>query len=263
MNKQLLVKQLQSLKKSKKIVGSLECIALQRTRSGMQALMNSRKYLSIQRDMFACVPQIVRSCSIASLRDIILIGNQAGLCFSVSDGLWKRLLKELRLRGAGVRLWVSGQNFFSKKYHRLLALGLVELHYIPKQGLQDFVTPWVATWQAGTVSNLYVIYPKFHNLYQHEVITKEVLVTQPRASAEIVVLPDLPLSQTQALEMYVMAVLHNAYHEAYLSECAVKSMSMKLAKDNADELTQEYNIKLSTVTQGLITQELNELMIGN
>jgi len=263
MSKQLLVKKLSSIKKSKKIVGSLECIALHRTRSGMQALINSRKYLSIQSDMLACVPKLISVNPVASLYDIILMGNQSGLCFSISDGLLKRLLKELKKRGTGVRLWVSGQNFFSKKHHKLQTLGLAELHYIPKQGLRDFVTPWVTDWLNGTISKLYLIYPKFHNIYRHEIVTKDVLATQPNHNSEIEVLPDMPLNQAQALELYLIAVLHNAYHEANLAECAVKGISMKVAKDNADDLMQKYNIKIRTVTQGLITQELNELMIGN
>lgn len=263
MNKQLLIKKFMSIKKSKKIVSSIEAIALHRAHTSMQDLISSRNYLRVQSDVFSYLPALVRTPQKESFNDIILIGNQSGLCFAILDGIWKKLLKHLKICGPRVRLWVSGQNFYNRQKSRLQELDL-ELHYIPNKGIKELITPWVSDWILGLTSTVYLIHPKFQNIYHYDIVGKGVwpdkLIYSP---IEVLSLPDLPLNQTQGLEMYLMAILHNASQEAYISECASKGLSMKTAKDNADDLIYKYNIKINTVTQGLITQELNELMIGN
>ena len=121
---------------------------------------------------------------------------------------------------------------------------------------------------AGKIDEVYLIYTHFETILSHVPCVEKILPIrtdtdgEPRIASSMSYDPDISTFISYAVPMYLNIIIYGAMMESTVCEQASRMTSMDAATRNAaeiiDDLTLEYNRK----RQGMITQEITEIVSG-
>lgn len=121
---------------------------------------------------------------------------------------------------------------------------------------------------AGEIGEIHLVYTHFKNTVVHIPTTLQLLPVQVEAQEEETV--SVPMnfepSEEEVLEQlvpkYVTSLIYGALVEAVASENGARMQAMDSATSNAEEIISDLSLKYNRARQGVITQELTEIIAG-
>lgn len=130
----------------------------------------------------------------------------------------------------------------------------------------------LASYTAGEISEIYLVYTHFKNTVSHEAKLMKLLPVEWReeqiGSKEpgSKVLMNYEPSEEETLNLiihkYVTSLIYGALVEAAASENGARMQAMDSATGNAEEIISDLTLKYNRARQGSITQELTEIIAG-
>jgi len=213
----------------------------------------------------------------------IVFTSDRGKCGSYNINICKAVLAHANANGKNaVLLPVGGRgvDFFlsqSQNIHRQLgsmpenptfedaeAMGLSVLEDFRVEAPGDTPSP-------GEIDELYIAYTSFHTVLNLEPIIKPVLPINMRMKAEPLNYadapemeydPDVDIFLGYMAPMYLNAQIYGAMLEAALCEQAARMVATDTAVNNAEELIEDLTLQFNRQRQGIITQEITEIVSG-
>jgi len=125
--------------------------------------------------------------------------------------------------------------------------------------------------QVEGIDELYIAYTKYHTVLNLEPIIKPVLPLSLRINAEpdddslpleMEYDPDLDSFLGYMAPMYLNVKIYGAMLEAALCEQAARMVATDTATNNAEELIENLTLLFNRQRQGMITQEITEIVSG-
>ncbi len=114
---------------------------------------------------------------------------------------------------------------------------------------------------SGQVASVYLAYTYFENSLIQKAILQRLLSIEPKKvkPEEYIAEPDLKSILTDLIPRYLLIKMRLVFLEAFTSEHAARTISMKTATDNARELLEGLVLLRNKVRQAGITQDILEI----
>jgi len=226
----------------------------------------------------------------------IVLTSDRGKCGSYNINICKAVLAHANAHGKSALILpvgARGMDFFvsqSQNVHRFLgsmseAPSYEEAEAIGAQVLEDFCGESRAadavnktrapktTEIVGEIDELYIAYTRYHTVLNLEPIVRPVLPIGLRLSEEpdmdfetdppeMEYDPDVDSFLGYMAPMYLNVQIYGAMLEAALCEQAARMVATDTAVNNAEELIENLTLQFNRQRQGIITQEITEIVSG-
>jgi len=124
-------------------------------------------------------------------------------------------------------------------------------------------------YKSGEVDEVYIIYTHFESVLAHIPYIEKLLPLKMAASEDfdagaftMSYDPDISTFITHAVPMYLNITIFGAMMESAVCEQACRMTSMDSATRNATEIIEDLTLEYNRKRQGLITQEITEIVSG-
>jgi len=211
----------------------------------------------------------------------IVFTSDRGKCGSYNINICKAVLAHASANGKNALILpvgTRGTDFFlsnSQNVHRQLgdmpeAPAYEDAEAMGLKVLADFCRD-TETAKPGEIDELYIAYTKYHTVLNLEPTIKPVLPLSLRVDngldaatelSEIEYDPDVDSFLRYMAPMYLNVQIYGAMLEAALCEQAARMVATDTATNNAEELIEDLTLLFNRQRQGMITQEITEIVSG-
>jgi len=213
----------------------------------------------------------------------IVFTSDRGKCGSYNINICKAVLAHASAHGKNaVLLPVGGRGvdiFLSQSQNIRRQLGAMpenptfeDAEAMGLSVLKDFcVKANDDTFEPGEIDELYIAYTQFHTVLSLEPVVKPVLPIGLRFQdefhdnakpPEMEYDPDVDSFLGYMAPMYLNTQIYGAMLEAALCEQAARMVATDTAVNNAEELVEDLTLQFNRQRQGIITQEITEIVSG-
>jgi len=125
----------------------------------------------------------------------------------------------------------------------------------------------ISMYNAGDADEAYLIYTRFDSILTHEPKVVKLLPISPNQDEEssgddMAYESDISEFITYAVPLYLNMVIYGAMMESSTCEWASRMTSMDAASRNASEIIDDLTLEYNRMRQGMITQEITEIVSG-
>jgi len=124
-------------------------------------------------------------------------------------------------------------------------------------------------YKSGEVDEVYLIYTHFESILSHTPSIEKLLPIRTQTDGEETIRavemsydPDVATFISYAVPMYLNVVIFGAMMESSVCEYASRMTSMDSATRNATEIIEDLTLEYNRKRQGMITQEITEIVSG-
>lgn len=267
---------------TKKITHAMELVATSKLRRYKQNYLNVQAYQSLLEDTFN---QLISRLSPLELKNIlpttttnsdlyIIITSDLGLCGSYNNNVITLAKQNLKAEDKIFVLGIKGvaalhsSNFKDQIVKEIINYG-EEINYDVASILSNLAIEMISKNQVRSVK---IIYTDFVNNVVQNAVIKQLLPikssnTQTNSlskndEAVLQIEPDPQSVLRKSIPLYLASMIYALGTSSKVSEMASRRNSMESATDNANELLKELNLDFNTTRQGIITQEITEIISG-
>lgn len=117
---------------------------------------------------------------------------------------------------------------------------------------------------SGKTGRVSIIFSEYVNAMTHNATVTELFpVRGERAAKDIVYEPDAVSVFEASAQGYAASVIFSAVKEGFACEVAARRNAMEAAKNNAEQMKEELTLNYNRARQGIITQEITEIVSGS
>lgn len=275
-----LKRKIQSVKKTSKITEAMKLVSIVKLKRERERLLKIQDYYN---EFYNVVSSIVDSIDDLKFLEhknakdstlYIVINSSLGLCGAYNNNINKAILSVLKPND---QLILLGKKAFSYyKNHELGSqiLNQIDLNdnQINMDEVQAIRSIILELFQNGSVNKVKLAYTKFVNAMKFEPtivsllpLDKELLKTKKVEKLNLAKVEFLPNEQeliSALIPSYIDTFLYGALVESKVCEFASRRNAMDAATNNANDLTDKYNLKFNKLRQAKITAEIIEMMSG-
>lgn len=191
---------------------------------------------------------------------VVVIASNKGLCGSFNADICNYAMDQLPRLDA-YRLIPCGREairFFRRK--RLPAEKTAVFHDIPTYEESCALFDEIVQWRtAGSVSRVYVIYPKYFNMMRQSPAIFEIFPANcPEADETALLMPDRNTAVERTARTVFRGIFYKLVLESALGAQAATLMTMRAAYDAATEYCAELEGRINRLRQSLITADIIE-----
>ena len=119
-------------------------------------------------------------------------------------------------------------------------------------------------YEKGEVSEVNIVYTEFISPVKQEVKSIKILPIEKESgnARQYIIEPNEEAVFKNAIDMYLKSQLKTCMLSAKASEHSARMTAMDGATENADDILQNLHIKFNRIRQGIITQEISEIVGG-
>ena len=267
-------RRIKSVENTKKITKAMGLVATSKLRKVRKELIANEQYnkLSEQiiKDVVANLSDDYESIYFTEQEGnklYIVLTSDTGLCGGYNNNV------AIHLRH------IIGKNLDKSK---VVLVGGKGISYIKKYGMNSFSEyidiPDVPTakevnkiyndaiylYEKGQVSEVNIVYTEFISPVKQEVKDIKVLPLEKNkdSNLEFIIEPNEEEVFKNTLDMYLKSQLKTCMLSAKASEQSARMSAMNGATDNANDILQNLHVKFNRIRQGIITQEISEIVGG-
>lgn len=196
----------------------------------------------------------------------IVLSSDSGLCGGYNTNILNATLKAID--GKDTSLITVGQKargFFSSRNIDTIA-EFVDLGPTPSyKDCVEIIRPAINAFEENEVSNVYVVYTKFHSPIKQTVEFLKVLPMEKSEEAkgrEMIFEPSAGEIFDYIVPKYISTTMFYATVNSIASEYSSRMAAMDNATKNADELLDALKLQFNRARQSSITQEITEIVGG-
>lgn len=268
-------RRIKSVENTRKITNAMGLVATSKLRK-------TKKELSVNEGFVNSLEPIVKALSASFSKDdenIYFDGNKS------EDKLYIVMTSETGLCGgfnANISAFLNGLIGNEKANSKVIVVGNRGIGYIKRIGL-DTVEEYVdisdiptvkeckiifekalKMYISGSVSEINVVYTKFYSPVKQVPISEKILPIERIEDKEHIytIEPSVDIVLGDAINLYLKAKVRNLLLSSKCSEQSSRMTAMDGATSNANDLLSDLNLKFNRIRQGIITQEISEIVGG-
>lgn len=202
----------------------------------------------------------------------IVITSNRGLCGGYNENVCKEAITHKRDESNNVAYYLIGSRGMS--YFNARSLKVVE-HYIVNDNAdgsyyktaKDISNVIISEYENGIIDEIYIAYTKCQSILVQEPKIEPILplgirpdYIMQRNTMEFE--PDIKSFLKNMVKIYLSSCIYEAILNAFVSEQAARMVKMDSATNNAGEIIQDLTLMFNRQRQGIITQEIIEIVSG-
>jgi F-type H+-transporting ATPase subunit gamma len=271
---------IKSVEGTRKITRTMEMVATSKLKRAQDRVVSARPYsralAEVIGDLYS--PELaerfplLRQPKRVRRAAVLLITSNRGLAGAFNSNLIKEtrnLLARLEGEGTEIEFHVVGRKGlgFFRFVGRTIATNRTDLTDRPTaDDAVALVEPMMASFIAGTVDAVYVVYAKFASVLSTPPTAERILPVTPPPKAgaqrDYLLFPSAEAILSELLPLYVRNVVYRALVETAAGEQGARRTAMKNATDNAGEMLNVLRRTYNRARQAQITQEIAEIVGG-
>lgn len=271
----ILKRRIRSITSTQKITKAMGLVATSKLRKTREQLALNEKYYNHFNKIMADAVVGVEDYNVfthgnkSDKKLYIILASDSGLCGGFNSNVVNEAANALNKDRANSVVITVGQKgkLYLKRHKYETAAEFVDISDIPTLEEAAMVTnKALEMYTTGEVGEVYVVYSKFFSAVKQVVTVDKVLpIAKPEGVAEHTFIKIEPAAENLINEvalLYFKQKLLNHMINAKASEQGSRMQAMDGATKNADDLLDGLKIRYNRERQGVITQEITEIVGG-
>jgi len=264
---------IRSVENAKKVTGAMQMISAAKLNRIENALFALRPYALKLENLMHCLAGLSQESLAGYFKktsgsgDIALcaITSDSGLCGTYNQNIIRAVEGFLEQNGADkVKLILSGQkglNYFRSRPVKIINSYVGQNAKFTQSFCDKITAKLKSLFLSGKVDSVYLVYTYFENSIVQQAAIERLLSIEPKKGklAEYIAEPDLKAILEDLVPRYLLVKMRLIFLEAFTSEHAARTISMKTATDNAKELLEGLALLRNKVRQAGITRDILEI----
>ena len=266
-------RRMKSVESTRKITKAMGLVATSKLRKARKELIANEQYNNLCKEVISEVvssmPEDFDSIYYKSFdgdKLYIVLTSDTGLCAGYNNTV-AIYLNNLVQKSGGAKVVVVGSKGISylSRYKISTYAEYVDLPDMPAtKDINRIYNDAIYLYEKGDVSEVNIVYTEFISPVKQEVKSVKILPIEKKASREgqYIIEPNEEALFKNAIDMYLKSQLKTCMLSAKASEHSARMTAMDGATENANDILQSLNIKFNRIRQGIITQEISEIVGG-
>lgn len=266
-------RRMKSVESTRKITNAMGLVATSKLRKARKELIANEQYNNLCKEVISEVvssmPEDFDSIYYKSFdgdKLYIVLTSDTGLCAGYNNTV-AIYLNNLVQKSGGAKVVVVGSKGISylSRYKISTYAEYVDLPDMPAtKDINRIYNDAIYLYEKGDVSEVNIVYTEFISPVKQEVKSVKILPIEKKASQEgqYIIEPNEEAVFKNAIDMYLKSQLKTCMLSAKASEHSARMTAMDGATENANDILQSLNIKFNRIRQGIITQEISEIVGG-
>lgn len=266
-------RRMKSVESTRKITKAMGLVATSKLRKARKELIANEQYNNLCKEVISEVvssmPEDFDSIYYKSFdgdKLYIVLTSDTGLCAGYNNTV-AIYLNNLVQKSGGAKVVVVGSKGISylSRYKISTYAEYVDLPDMPAtKDINRIYNDAIYLYEKGDVSEVNIVYTEFISPVKQEVKSVKILPIEKKASREgqYIIEPSEEAVFKNAIDMYLKSQLKTCMLSAKASEHSARMTAMDGATENANDILQSLNIKFNRIRQGIITQEISEIVGG-
>lgn len=267
-------RRIKSVESTRKITKAMALVATSKLRKVRKELIANEQYSNICKEVIneviSSIPEDYESIYFKKNNGdklYIVLTSDTGLCAGYNNNIALILSNKLKKEINDSKVVVVGSKGISyvSRYGISTFSEYVDLPDIPAtKDVNKIYNDAIYLYKKGEVSEVNIVYTKFISPVKQDVLIERILPLEKEKTVETeyIIEPNLEEVLKNAMDMYLKSQLKTCMLSAKASEHSARMTAMDGATENANELLQGLNIKFNRIRQGIITQEISEIVGG-
>ena len=255
-------RRIKSVESTRKITKAMGLVATSKLRKARKELVANEQYnnlcTEVINEVAASMPEDFDSIYYKSFEGdklYIVLTSDTGLCSGYNNNIIM-YLNNLVKKSGGAKVVIAGSKgiSYASRYGISTYAEYVDLPDIPA----------IYLYEKGEVSEVNIVYTEFISPVKQEVKSVKILPIENESceDGKYIIEPDKEAVFKNAIDMYLKSQLKTCMLNAKASEHSARMTAMDGATENANDILQSLNIKFNRIRQGIITQEISEIVGG-
>ena len=268
-------RRIKSVESTRKITKAMNLVATSKLRKTRKELNDNEQYYSLCQEildnLMAVLPQdyespFFKEDSKNLDKLYIVIASDTGLCGGFNGNIANIMNEMIKDKGSS-KVVVAGSKGISymKKYGFDTVREYVEIPDIPTiKEVRAIYEDSLYMFKRGEVGEVNIVFTEFISPIKQEVIIEKLFPFEIKSkeSQQFLIEPSLEEVLNSSLDAYFKSKLRRAMLHSKVSEQSARMTAMDGATRNANDILQSLNLKYNRIRQGMITQEISEIVGG-
>lgn len=266
-------RRIKSVESTRKITKAMGLVATSKLRKVRKELIANEQYNNLCREVISEVvssmPEDFDSIYYRKFdgdKLYIVLTSDTGLCAGYNNNV-AIYLNSLVEKGKGAKVVVVGSKGISyvSRYGVSTYAEYVGLPDMPAtKDVNNIYNDAIYLYEKGEVSEVNIVYTEFISPVKQEVKSLKLLPVErmENSTGQYIIEPNEEEVFKTAMDMYLKSQLKTCMLSARASEQSARMTAMDGATENADDILQTLHIKFNRIRQGIITQEISEIVGG-
>lgn len=267
-------RRIKSVESTRKITKAMGLVATSKLRKVRKELIANEQYSNMCKEVIneviSSIPEGYESIYFNENNGdklYIVLTSDTGLCAGYNNNVALILSNRLIKESNESKVLVVGSKGISylSRYGVDTFNEYVDLPDIPAtKDINKIYNDAIYLYEKGEVSEVNIVYTKFISPVKQEVLIEKILPIKKdrNLGTEYIIEPSVEEVLKNSMDMYLKSQLKTCMLSAKASEHSARMTAMDGATENANDLLQELNIKFNRIRQGIITQEISEIVGG-
>ena len=266
-------RRIKSVESTRKITKAMGLVATSKLRKARKELIANEQYNNLCKEVIsevaASMPEDFDSIYYKSFEGdklYIVLTSDTGLCSGYNNNIIM-YLNNLVKKSGGAKVVIAGSKgiSYASRYGISTYAEYVDLPDMPAtKDINRIYNDAIYLYEKGDVSEVNIVYTEFISPVKQEVKSVKILPIENESceDGKYIIEPDKEAVFKNAIDMYLKSQLKTCMLNAKASEHSARMTAMDGATENANDILQSLNIKFNRIRQGIITQEISEIVGG-
>jgi F-type H+-transporting ATPase subunit gamma len=268
-------RRIKSVESTRKITKAMNLVATSKLRKARKELNDNEEYYKLCEEilinLMSALPEDYESSFFKKAsKDLdklyIVIASDTGLCGGFNGNIASSMNEMIKDKGSA-RIVVAGSKGISymKKYGFDTVREYVEIPDIPTiKEVRSIYDDALYMFKTGEIGEVNIVFTEFKSPIKQEVKIERLfpMDIENKKSEQLLIEPSLEEVLNSSLDVYFKSKLRRAMLHSKVSEQNARMTAMDGATQNANDILQSLNLKYNRIRQGMITQEISEIVGG-
>ncbi len=268
-------RRIKSVESTRKITKAMNVVATSKLRKVRKELNGSEDYYNLCEEivnkLIASLPEDYESSFFNTKSNdldklYIVMTSDTGLCGGFNGNVVNSLNEMIDDKNSSRIVVVGGKGIsYMKKYGLDTVKEYVEIPDIPTiKEVRAIYDDAVYMFKNGEVGEVNLVFTEFKSAIKQEVKIEKLfpLEIQSEVSEQFLIEPSLEEVLNSSLDIYFKCKIRRAMLHSKVSEQSARMTAMDGATQNANDILHSLNLKYNRIRQGMITQEISEIVGG-
>ena len=266
-------RRIKSVESTRKITKAMGLVATSKLRKARKELVANEQYNNLCKEVIkevvSSMPEDFDSIYYKNFNGdklYIVLTSDTGLCAGYNNNV-VIYLNNLIEKSGGAKVILVGSKGISyvSRYGINTYSEYVGLPDMPAtKDVNKIYNDAIYLYEKGEVSEVNIVYTEFISPVKQDVKSIKVLPIEKESgnARQYIIEPNEEAVFKNAIDMYLKSQLKTCMLSAKASEHSARMTAMDGATENADDILQNLHIKFNRIRQGIITQEISEIVGG-
>ena len=266
-------RRIKSVESTRKITKAMGLVATSKLRKARKELVANEQYNNLCKEVIkevvSSMPEDFDSIYYKNFNGdklYIVLTSDTGLCAGYNNNV-VIYLNNLIEKSGGAKVILVGSKGISyvSRYGINTYSEYVGLPDMPAtKDVNKIYNDAIYLYEKGEVSEVNIVYTEFISPVKQEVKSIKILPIEKESgnARQYIIEPNEEAVFKNAIDMYLKSQLKTCMLSAKASEHSARMTAMDGATENANDILQNLHIKFNRIRQGIITQEISEIVGG-